>query len=262
VILERIVANLVSNAIRYTHSGRVLLGCRRRGASVRIELWDSGVGIAAEHRDSVFQEFFQLHNPERDRSKGLGLGLSIVKRSASLLGHPLHVWSEVGKGSCFAIEVPRAPASVLPVQPAVDLSASPDLVSGSFIVVIDDEQDIRFAMESVLQRWGCHVVCAGSAEEAVGALQAHLRAPDLIISDYRLRDNQTGIDALMRIREAIGENVPAIIITGDSAAGDIRQVSQLGLPLAHKPVSAEHLRGLIADTLVRTRATTAGTAQQ
>jgi signal transduction histidine kinase len=113
VILERIVANLVSNAIRYTHSGRVLLGCRRRGASVRIELWDSGVGIAAEHRDSVFQEFFQLHNPERDRSKGLGLGLSIVKRSASLLGHPLHVWSEVGKGSCFAIEVPRAPASVL-----------------------------------------------------------------------------------------------------------------------------------------------------
>src|SRR5262245_38262618 len=249
VMLERIVANLVSNAIRYTRKGGVLVGYRRKGKAVRIEVWDTDIGIPQEQLDAVFQEFFQLDNPERDRSKGLGLGLSIVKRSASLLGLPVRVKSTPGRGSCFSVEVPLASKIDTPGIPIREGDTTSDVLFGSFILVIDDEHDVRFAMQSILERWGCHTLCVASVDEAIEQLRSHLRAPDLIISDYQLRESQTGIEALDKLRDVLGEQPPAIIITGDIAAGDIQQLSRLGLPLAHKPVSPEQLRRLVIQTL-------------
>jgi two-component system, sensor histidine kinase len=127
------------------------------------------------------------------------------------------------------------------------------LLFGSFILVIDDEQDVRFAMRSILEQWGCHTLCVASIDDAITNLRTHLRGPDLIISDYQLREGRTGIEALDKLRDVLGEQTPAIIITGDIAAGDIQQVSQLGLPLVHKPVSPEHLRRLIIRTLPQTQ---------
>ncbi|MDQ3259639.1 MAG: hybrid sensor histidine kinase/response regulator [Pseudomonadota bacterium] len=250
VILERMVANLVANAVRYTQTGKILVGCRRRGASVSITVCDTGIGIPHERREEIFQEFVQLSNPERDRNKGLGLGLSIVKRSADLLGHTITLHSKPGRGSCFAVTVPIG-VKVLTTEraPAQRSETAGVGLFGLFILVIDDEQDIRFAMESILNQWGCHVLTAGSHQEAIDRLTNHLRTPDLLISDYRLRDNQTGVMAVEAVRRALEEAIPAIIITGDITAEDLRQVTELGLPLAHKPISAEHLKALIIDTL-------------
>lgn len=251
VILERIIANLVANAVRYTKRGKILVGCRRRKNAIEIQVWDTGIGIPADRQTEIFQEFFQLGNAERDRTKGLGLGLSIVKRSADLLGHPIAVRSAPGNGSCFSVTVARgAKLAASETIQAGDPNASRRVeVFNLFIVVIDDELDIRFAMQSILEQWGCHVLSAASASEAITQLRNHLRTPDLIISDYRLRDNQNGILAVQAIRAALEEELPAIIITGDLAAEELRQVTVLGLPLAHKPISAEHLRQLIIETI-------------
>ena len=251
VILERIIANLVANAVRYTKRGKILVGCRRRNNAIEIQVWDTGVGIPAERQSEIFQEFFQLGNPERDRTKGLGLGLSIVKRSAELLGHQINVHSIPGKGSCFSVSVARG---AKPTAPDLAHSAHADAsrnidVFNLFIVVIDDEHDIRFAMQSILEQWGCHVLSAASADEAISQLRNHLRTPDLVISDYRLRESQNGLLAIQAIRAALEEDLPAIVITGDLAAEELRQVTELGLPLAHKPISAENLRQLIIDTI-------------
>ena len=253
VILERIVANLVANAVRYTTSGKILVGCRRKSNAIAIQVCDTGIGIPRERHGEIFQEFIQLDNPERDRTKGLGLGLSIVKRSADLLGHSIAIRSRPGKGSCFTITVGRGAHVSAPELVASDaqMTTTGVALNGLFIVVIDDELDIRFAMQSVLEQWGCHVLSAGSAQEAIDQLRNHLRSPDLVISDYRLRDNQNGIQAVKAIRIALEEALPAIIITGDIAATELRQVVELGLPLAHKPISAEQLHQLIAETMSR-----------
>ena len=253
VILERIIANLVANAVRYTKHGKILVGCRRRKNAIEIQVWDTGIGIPADRQTEIFQEFFQLGNAERDRTKGLGLGLSIVKRSADLLGHEIAVRSTPGKGSCFSVTVARGTKLTAPeTLQAGDPNTSRGVdVFNLFIVVIDDELDIRFAMQSILEQWGCHVLSAASANEAITQLRNHLRTPDLIISDYRLRDNQNGILAVQAIRAALEEELPAIVITGDLAAEELRQVTELGLPLAHKPISAENLRQLIIETMSR-----------
>lgn len=257
VILERMVANLVANAVRYTPTGKILVGCRRHGDAATIVVCDTGIGIPQDRREEIFQEFVQLSNPERDRNKGLGLGLSIVKRSADLLGHTITLHSKPEQGSCFAITVPigtkTLTAESAPVEQAQSVSVG---LFGLFIVVIDDEQDIRFAMESILDQWGCHVLVAGSHQEAIDQLSNHLRTPDLLISDYRLRDNQTGVIAIDAVRKALEVDIPAIIITGDIAAEELRRVTALGLPLAHKPISAEHLKKLILDTLAHRELTT------
>ena len=253
VILERIIANLVANAVRYTKRGKILVGCRRRNNAIEIQVWDTGIGIPHDRQTEIFQEFYQLENPERDRNKGLGLGLSIVKRSADLLGHTIAVHSIPGKGSCFSVTVARGGKMPAPETPrSTDGAQSHNVeIFNLFIVVIDDEHDIRFAMQLILEQWGCHVLSAASAKEAIDQLRNHLRTPDLLISDYRLRDNENGIHAVHAVRAALEEELPAIIITGDIAAEELRQVTALGLPLAHKPISAENLRQLIIETISR-----------
>ena len=248
VLLERVLGNLVSNAIRYTEHGKVLVGCRRRPDGIELQVWDTGIGIAPAQLPHLFEEFFQIDNPERDGSKGLGLGLAIVKRTLDLLGHPYQLRSTPGRGTCFAILLPAAEAApVLPARP--EALASGRRIAGAFIAVIDDEADTRRAMQALCRSWGAHVLTAASAGQCLALLEEHLRDPDLILCDYRLRERQDGLGAVQQLRAHIGHAVPAIIITGDIGAADLRRVADAGLPLLHKPAGADRLLAAIENAL-------------
>ena len=238
-MLARVLDNLVGNALRYTRRGGVLVAARQRPDSVVFEVRDTGVGIAADRLDEIFEEFVQLHNPERDRAKGLGLGLSIVRRTAQLLGHRLEVASTPGRGSVFRLTVPRVapPAAAL----ASAASATIDL-DGLAVLVIDDEAPIRLALAELLQAWGCgDCVVAADAEEALGLLARRPRAPDAIICDYRLARGN-GIEVVARLREVLGMDVPALIVTGDISAERLVDIARSELPVLHKPVNPARLR--------------------
>ena len=248
VLLERVLGNLVSNAIRYTQRGKVLVGCRRRPGGVELQVWDTGIGIAPAHLPQLFDEFFQIDSPERDRGKGLGLGLSIVKRTLDLLGHPYTLRSTPGQGTCFSILLPLAEALPVVATPPGS-GASGGCIAGAFIVVIDDEADTRRAMQALCHNWGAHTLVAASAEECLDLLAEHLRDPDLILCDYRLRQRQDGLRAVSQIRACIGQAVPAIIVTGDIAAADLQRIAGAGLPLLHKPVGADRLLAAVEAAL-------------
>lgn len=243
VLIERILGNLIANALKYTESGGVLVASRARGGRVRLQVVDTGLGIATEEQTRVFEEFFQIANPERDRAKGLGLGLSIVKRTADLLGHPLTLRSRIGRGSTFSLEVPASIARFEPPARPRD-HASADL-SGLFVLVIDDEDGIRSAMQIALESASANVVSAASGRDAISRLAKHLRDPDVILSDYRLRDHETGLDAIDVVRRALGAEIPAAIVTGDLATEDLARIRARGIGLAHKPLSATRLRALV-----------------
>ena len=249
ILLERILLNLVSNAIRYTDRGGVLVGCRRRGREVRIEVWDSGIGIPADQRENIFGEFYQLAASERDRRGGLGLGLAIVDRLCRLLDHRLELTSTLGKGSRFAVSLPMAAAPRESVEHATGPRAIPDPVSGSLIVVIDDDALALDAMRGLLRRWGCFVVTAESESAALASLADDDRRPDLIISDYRLADGHTGIEAIQRLRSALRAPIPAFLITGDIAPERLGEASANGLHLLHKPVGPMALRAMLNQML-------------
>jgi two-component system, sensor histidine kinase len=242
-LLEQVLRNFLSNAIRYTHAGSVTIGCRSLGNTVHIDVRDTGTGIPAERHEEIFREFHQLENPERDRTKGLGLGLAIVDRIARLLGHPVQVESAPGKGSCFSIAVPRGdPHSIMPES---EETAAMEDLGGLCTVVVDDEKDIREGMRLLLGQWGCKVVLAASEDEAVAELRAQACRPDVILADYRLRDERTGIQAIERLREEFGAGIPALIVTGDTATERLRQAKQSGLTLIHKPVYSASLRSFL-----------------
>ncbi len=246
-LLERILRNLVANAIRYTVSGGVLVGCRRQGDALRIEVHDSGPGIPAGLQNEVFREFYQVANPERDREKGLGLGLAIVDGLARLLGHPIGLRSVPGRGSTFAVTVPRAPIDTLRENRHTPV---PDDLAGHIVLVVDDDVAIREAARQLLERWGCRVVAAASASDAVAALAG--RMPDIVLTDYRLGAGATGIDAIVAVRAHCGHDIPAAILTGDIAPERLRAVNDLGFPLLHKPLSGGKLRALLTSLLART----------
>src|SRR5712691_1712626 len=200
ILLERILLNLVSNAIRYTVRGGVLVGCRGRGQQLRIEVWDSGIGIPEDQRENIFGEFCQLAASERDRRGGLGLGLAIVDRLCRLLDHRLELTSTLGRGSRFAVSLPSVAAPQEASEHAPKAMADP--ASGKLIVVIEDDALALDAMRGLLRRWGCLVVTAESESEALASLVDDDQLPDLIISDYRLAGGHTGIEAIQRLRSA------------------------------------------------------------
>lgn len=256
-LLQRIVRNLVANALRYTDRGGVVLGCRRHGTSIRIEVWDSGRGIPADKHREIFQEFRQLENPERDRRKGLGLGLAIVARLTTLLDHPLELRSQVGKGSVFTVRVPRGrPEDHVPFDSPHQVA--PDLdVANALVLIIDDEVAVREGMENLLRKWKCEVVAAGSGAEMLEKMAHFERLPDLIVSDYRLRDDENGIRVVERLCEEFNAEVPALIITGDTGPDRLREAEASGLYILHKPLNPSRLRALIS-SLRRARAPTPG----
>lgn len=245
VLLERIVRNLVSNAVRYTERGRILVGCRRHGSRISIEVWDTGPGIREQHKEKIFHEYYQVGNPERDRTKGLGLGLAIVRRLTALLDCPLDLRSVPGKGSCFSISVPLAAPGALPPPHHDEMGP---LATG-MVLVVDDEVAIRQAMSSLLGGWGHHVVTASSGDEAIRHMTHLPRKPDLVISDLRLRDDETGIDVIQRVRSEYNDAIPAMLITGDTSPNRLAHAQQSGLLVLHKPVPNGKLRAAIANLM-------------
>ena len=247
VLLERIMRNLVANAIRYTDRGKVVLGARRSAHGVRIEVWDSGRGIPKDKHREIFQEFRQLDNPQRDRRKGLGLGLAIVERLVKLLDHPLELRSQLGKGSMFAVTVPRGRREdFVPGEADGQIVVDRD-VANSLILVVDDEPDVRESMMALLGRWRCEVVAAESCEEMLQKLIYVQRIPDLIVSDYRLKHGENGIDVVARLREEFNAQVPALLVTGDTGIEQLREAEESGLHVLHKPLNPSRLRALIAN---------------
>ena len=244
MLLERVLRNIVLNAITYTDRGKVLVGCRR-GTGLRIQVWDTGRGIAPAEQTLVFQEFYQIGNPERDRTRGVGLGLAIVKRLATLLEHRLTLESQPGKGSCFTIEVPRTSA-LSHTDPGVTVRSAGTAAPGSgLILVIDDEGAIQTAMRVLLQSWGYSVIAAGSYDEMLAQIAVRPEHPSLIICDYRLRDNETGSAVIEKLRNEYNDSIPGMLITGDTAPDRIKEAQASGCLLLHKPVPNEVLRAAI-----------------
>ena len=245
MLLERILLNLVSNAVRYTLRGGIIVGCRRRGEMLRIEVWDSGPGIPEDQKQNIFGEFFQLPAPERNRYGGLGLGLAIVDRLRLLLNHQIDLASTVGRGSRFAILVPMADECVTSTEPVDSPHPAAFAVEGKVILVIGDAPIVLEGTGGLLGKWGYSVLTAGSDEAALIRLAERQQRPDLIISDYHLASGKTGIRAIEQINAAFGSSIPAILISGDTAPEPLRDAKDRGYILLHKPVDPMRLRAVM-----------------
>jgi signal transduction histidine kinase/ActR/RegA family two-component response regulator len=237
MLVELILRNLVSNAIRYTERGGVLVTCRKHGSGAALEVWDTGIGIAPSHQQLVFREFLQLANPERDRQKGLGLGLAIVHGLARTLKHNLSLSSTPGRGSVFRLLLPIATVT-LPDE-AGRLAEPEKQLLEMRVLVVEDDEIVRNGMRILLNNWGCECDAAGSIEEALDLARMH--TPDLIICDYRLREHRTGIEAIKALRALLGNELPALLITGDTAPDRLREALVSGIPILHKPVAPDQL---------------------
>ncbi len=251
LLIERILANLIANAIRYTDEGGIVVACRRRGRMARLTVIDTGRGIPEDQQESVFQEFVQLHNPARDRSKGLGLGLAIVSRLGRLLGHRVDLRSRPGHGSVFSIDVPLGDAHQIQApQPQQPPGRIPD---DALVLLVDDESAILRGMTELFDNWNIDLVTAHSTSEAVQWLESIGRVPDVIVSDYRLPDDTDGIEVIAQLRQRYGAGIPAILVTGDTAPDTILRISQAGIPMLHKPLRPAKLRALLTHLIQQAR---------
>jgi len=244
-LLERILRNMLTNAIRYTPKGKILLGARRAGSSLRIEVWDTGIGIESETLEHVFEEFYQADNPERDRGRGLGLGLAIIERLATLLEHKLNVRSWPGVGSVFDVTLPITNEPVAADTHKPRTPPDMEFLRGRLAVLIDDDPIVLEGTEAMLVEWGCEVTSAASVSDAAKSLRAMDHFPDFILADLRLRGTETGLDAISVLHKLLTRPIPAIIITGDTDPERIKQASVSGHIILHKPVEPALLQSVI-----------------
>ena len=256
LLIERILINLVSNAIRYTDDGGVLVACRRRGRMVRISVVDTGRGIPPDQQEHVFHEFVQLHNAARDRSRGLGLGLAIVSRLGRLLGHRVDLRSHPGHGSSFSIDIPLGDARL--IEAPVPATPPGQIPADALVLLVDDESAILRGMAELFDNWNIDLVTAHSADEAVQWLDSLGRVPDVIVSDYRLPDDVDGIEVVNRLRRKYGRDIPAILVTGDTAPDTIQRIARAGFPLLHKPLRPAKLRALLTHLIQQAHAPAVG----
>ncbi|MEL6421161.1 MAG: PAS domain-containing hybrid sensor histidine kinase/response regulator [Pseudomonadota bacterium] len=241
-LLRRLLQNLISNAIKYTEAGTVLVGCRQAGETVAVQVLDTGRGISEEDREAVFEEFKRLDATAR-KVRGLGLGLSIVKRIADVLGHPMLLRSRVDAGTVFSVDVPRRPAVVSPIEEKLARPLGHD-VSGMYVLVIDNEEEIVAGTAMLLSDWGCEVATACRETDALALLQQSDRMPDVVLADYHLEETN-GTATVAAIREAVGSDVPAIIITADRSTAVREEIETMGLTLMRKPVRPAALRAAV-----------------
>lgn len=241
-LLERMLANLASNAVNYTTAGKVLVGGRRRGASFRIEVWDTGIGIPVDETGRIFQEFYQVANTGRECGKGQGLGLAIVERTARLLGHPISVRSTPGKGSVFAVEVPLVGLAARRAAPAENAD---NATMNASVLLVDDDEDMLNATRLLLGLRGFRVATGHTGAEALEQCERDGQWPDLVIVDYCLPNAETGMGVVRQMRASAGRDIPALILTGDASAESERVVSAHGCRLLRKPVDAAELIGSI-----------------
>jgi signal transduction histidine kinase/CheY-like chemotaxis protein len=245
VLLSRLMRNLLDNAVKYTEHGSIEVWASVGEDTVTVHVSDTGMGIDPENHGHVFEEFAQLRNPARDRAKGLGLGLAIVARVGDLLGCPVRLESELGRGSTFSFDLTRAMASEVetglassPTRPALDQ------LDGRRVLIIDDDIAVLRAMDEIMAAWGCEVSTALSGQEAHDRCSEGGPGPELIIADFSLSDGESGIDVVRELREKLDRRVPAILITGDTSAERLQEAEQAGLPILHKPTQPGKLRAL------------------
>ena len=249
VLLGRSLRNLVGNAIKYTHQGGVVLGEIVRGDKIEIAIYDSGIGIAAEHQQDIFAEFFQVANRERDQRQGLGLGLAIVRRSVEMLdGHRLDFFSRVGRGSRFSITLPRVAITSEQILP-LDRSPRSGRIPGSYVVVVDDEPRVLQGLVELLRNWGCLVEGGRSGVEVMCAVNQNERLPDLLIADLRLANGETGLDVARLLHRSMSAQTPVLILTGDPIANVALDDPRVPLKLIHKPIVDTMLREVLEDLL-------------
>ncbi|WP_246329398.1 hybrid sensor histidine kinase/response regulator [Chthonobacter rhizosphaerae] len=250
LLLRRVLQNLISNAIRYTPAGGVLVGVRPGpGAAARITVADTGIGIPPGEHELIFEEFHRGHLPKGDGSAGLGLGLAIVRRMVQALGHRLSFRSKEGRGTAFTVTVPLAAAEDVPV-PAQETRAALKTfgVADAKVLVVENDDAVRSATEVLLARWSCRVSATRTVGEAADLVGSD-GPPDLVLADYHLDNGETGLDAIERVRQLAGRPVPAVVVTADGGAAIARRVRGAGCELMQKPVKPAELRALMAHLL-------------
>lgn len=250
-MLEQMLRNLISNALKYTKRGKILLGCRQRGDVLRIEVWDTGVGIAAAELDAIFEEYHQIDNAARERSLGLGLGLSIVQRLGALLGHSVGVRSLPSRGSVFSIEVALSGvAQKLVAHKSTHTDpiavAAPVCLTAS-ILIVDDDPDLRELLDQLLTGDGHRVTSAQDGHSALAMIGAGSARPDLLVLDYNLPGGMNGLELSIKAREMLGDAIPVIVLTGDISTATLRDVAAQGCVQLNKPVKRE----VLAETVQR-----------
>jgi signal transduction histidine kinase/CheY-like chemotaxis protein len=259
-LLARILRNLVANAVRYTRAGGVVLGARRKSAAVSIEIVDTGIGIAAEHQARIFEEFFQVQQPRASSHacRGMGLGLSIVRRFCELLDHGIAVQSRSGRGSRFAVSAPRVTDLRMPLsresQTSLPVRDAPaGLLEGAVVAVVDDDPAAVEGMRALFSTWGAEVAGGCDAQDALAALGRLERYPDLIVADLRLDRDGNGLDAVAMLREELGVRVPALVVSGDTTLAATHAVRSAGLALLPKPVVPAALAAAAAALIASSR---------
>ena len=250
-LLEQMIRNLLSNAVKHTEHGKILLGCRRRGDKLRIQVWDTGTGIPRDQFRAIFEEFHQLDNPVREHKRGFGLGLSIVQRLGNLLGHSVDVQSRIGKGSVFAVEVPLGGE-----QPSLPGRRRSSGVQSSGcharILVVEADPSVREMLALLFTSEGYRTAAVADGKQAVALARGTIK-PDIVVADYSLPNGMTGLQVIASVREALGSELPAVILTGDISTDTMREITQRGCVQRYKPVRAEELTHLIQSLLAESR---------
>jgi signal transduction histidine kinase/CheY-like chemotaxis protein len=249
VLLERIISNFVSNAIRYTETGGLVVGCRRDGKDARLEVWDTGSGIDAKYTQAIFDEFFRIADDRVKHKHSLGLGLNIVKRLADMLRHDIAVRSVPGRGSVFSIKVPVGNIWHSDIgEPEINERIGGEF-TGLIALVLEDDDNLRDALTTLLQRWGIEVHSLNTFNDVAATFKALEIEPDFIITDYRLRGGVEGTDVVKQVRDCLGTDCPAVVVTADTNPALIRQIRNNGFPVLIKPVSPPSLRVMMHNVL-------------
>src|SRR5690606_31926363 len=248
-LLARILRNFLTNAVRYTQQGRVLLGCRRHAQGLRIEVWDTGMGIAQDKLEEIFQEFKRIQCADHARDQGLGLGLAIVDKIARMLGHRIHVRSVEGRGSVFSVEVPYGSRSPGPVTQLSIPASIGEHLRGARIWVLDNDPSICAAMRTLLENWECQVITALSADDLASQVDDFRAAADLLLADYHLDNGVNGVDVAAAINARRATPLPVLLITANYSNELKQQVRELGHMLMHKPVRPMKLKAAMSHLL-------------
>ncbi|MEO5671722.1 MAG: response regulator [Ramlibacter sp.] len=248
-LLQRILSNLISNALRYTERGGVIVGCRQRGDMLRLEVWDTGPGIAEQHQEAVFGEFFRINH--RDTRGGLGLGLAIVRSCSQLLGHVVQLSSRSLRGSRFSVHVPRGELRAGEPAWADPMTEEPasEAFQGLNVLLVDDDQVILERTSRLLERWGCVVTAASSGPQAEALIERQQHQPELVLTDLRLDAGELGTELISRLRLRLGPSLPALVLTGDTSLNTAREVRRAGFMLLYKPVPPSKLRSVMKQLL-------------
>jgi len=243
-LLERAVRNLIGNALRYTDRGGVLVGCRPRGGHVRIDVVDTGIGIAREKWPVIFQDFHQIGAPARQGGKGLGLGLGLVERAARLIGATVEIDSEPGRGSRFSIALLRLAQAEIPL-PSIDPFAGAPAAANGIVLVVEDDPLVRAAISSLLGSWQCQVIAMDSARAALAHLRLYGIMPRAVIVDYHLQGGENGIAAAASLREQCGGALPVLLMSGDRSSSVRMMARDAGMVLLSKPIAPSKLRSAL-----------------